>query len=335
MKATAIFVVLVLTGCNKYITAQVTVTPEAVANSDKGVPGKVTGVVENRGDKDTLLDSQYFVWTPGQVDPTFDLRVEKGTTVVTILTYPGGPTARKTAQVPVHPDKRTWPFPVTINAVDLTTQTASIDFLQRSAEDLSLVSKPTSTGGVDGGTTPPSTNYEQVAKYMGALTIVPDKWDPNSGVIDRYIANVRVLSAPPAPESGIQVQKKLSITTDASAKVALSIPVYGSLGASLQDGTVYKMNFDIMHSAVLDLDQGIFKVLLDGNNKDGAAALAELEYWAGIEPTAKVVTLRAVRYIVKGTIGVTQGKNFASSMDAAVASGIYLKRCVQSFSLND
>jgi hypothetical protein len=321
---------LMLTGCHQYMVARVVVKSEVVATDDQGIPGEVAGTVENRAANDAILDSRHFTWIPGKEGKqTFDFKVEQDTKLVTLLEYPGGASTRKTTTLPSKPSGGPWPFPITIKAVDVTTQIASIEYLTKGAETLSLVGSTPSEA-----TTPPSTNFEQVAKYMGALTIVGPSWDATKDVLSEYIANVRVLQAPPAPVAGLGIQRKLCITNDAKATAALNVPVYGSLGASVAANQIYKMNLDITHNAILDLDQGIFGVLLDSKSKEGTSALVQLKYWASIEPNAKILVLRAVRYIVRGTIGVTQGKTFDSTIDASVAS-VFTSNAAFSFNLND
>lgn len=325
---------LVATGCHKYLIAQVSVTGQspAVAAKDitQGLPGLITGSVENRGAQDVLLDSQPFVWNPAAPEQKFDFRVRTGSNVVTVLQYPGGPTSRTTTSVPTERSEKTWPFKVTISPVDLaTSQEVSVKFFEDTARSLTLLDQ-----AAGGETTPPTVTYDQVAKYIGAIAIVPKDWDPKTGVLASYIANVRVLKADPPITSGVRISRKLNIINSTAVSASLNVPVYGSIGAKVASNGVYRMNFDVTHNAIFDLDQQTFSTLLDPRNQAGNAAMADLEFWAAAYPEARLLVLRAVRYIVNSTIGLTQGKKYDTSIDVAVAS-MFTSNAAYSYSLDD
>lgn len=325
-----------LLGACSYITAKVTIAGQAnpagaespsSGNIPKGTPASLSGVIENRGQKDVLLDSRNFTWTPGQPGQAFDFKVKKGSTLVRVLKYPNGPTARATSEVPQNPASKEWPYPVTIDPVDLVSeQTASVEFFNSIATNMSLSDS--------GGTSPPSTTYEEVAKLMGAIVIVRKDWKPEDGILNKYEASIPVSKANKPPTSGVGIQRKINILNAAAVSASLSVPIYGSLSGSLTANQIYRLNFDLTHTSILAIDTNIWPYLLDTTNQDGNLAMPVLEYFAKLYPDAQVIVLRAVKYVVHGTIGITQGKSYESNFDAAVASAFTTKAGYR-FNLDD
>ena len=319
MKRIALVLASMLMGCTHYLNAAVKISPPA------NQPGNVVVTLENRGKSDELLDSTALTVEPGKT-ATGMFKVKAGTTLVTLLRFPGGAHARETRDVPTQHGQQPWPVSLELPSVDIVDEAASEEWLRESAAKLSLDDE-------DGRSI--ATPYSEVAKYIGALTIAPKDVNPKEFSVAKVIYAVPVFEPkPPAPTEASTLKNRVELKYNANANSSLNVPVYGSLTGALTAGRFYRFAFDLVHYRMIGMDNGVLEALLAKDNPKADAALGALRLLASRNPDAQVLVLRTVRYIKSGTVGITEGKDFKSELSTAVAS-VFSTTAGYSFNVNE